>query len=432
MKLAPLFALALDRPWVLVALVAPLLLLWFARARARPVALHTGAFELWRTLLAEEPRDAPRARRRITPPLWLFAGALALIVVAWSGPRPDARRAGALRLVVDRSPSMYLAEGGRTRLEHALELARALASSSGADPARFEWLDASAQPAEIVVGDALPSAWTRAPRAARPAPDWSRFDAEGTLWITDDARTLAPRRAGLAASGGGAVPGAAGWADGHLWDWDGAQLRARVERSDVRVLLEGDVPRELERFVTAWAQARGCTLARAASDASGVELVVHGNAANGEPRELARDGWRARARVGRAATNDAQLGALSTWLEVATSADDGSTVRTPVVSSCPGRVDLALADLEPDPATDAAFAVSWSALFDSALLSPVGVVAVAERADAGPARSTAGAPAPFEPAGEAAAARWRALIGAGALLCALAALLWARGSRSRA
>lgn len=437
MNLAPLFALALDRPWALGALVLPLLLLWFARARARPRSLHTGAFELWRALLASEPIDAPRAKRRITPPLWLFAAALALIVVAWSGPRPHARHAGALRFVVDRSPSMYLADGGRTRLEHALERARELAQSTGADAARMEWLDASAQPIDVVVGDAPPSEWFRAPRAARPAPDWSRFDAEGTLWITDDARSLAPRRASLAASGGAAVPGAAGWSDGHVWDWDGAQLRARSESSSVSVRIDGDLPRELDRFVAAWAQARGCTLARAPSDATDsndAELVVHANAVRGEARALERDGWRARARLGRAPSNDARSGALATWLAVESRADDGTSSVTPVVTSGPGRVELALADFEPDPATDAAFAVSWSALFDSALLPPAGVVAVAvaERADAGPPRAVAGAPAPLEAAGEADAARWRATFGAAALVCVLAALVWARGGRTSA
>jgi hypothetical protein len=132
--------------------------------------------------------------------------------------------------------------------------------------------------------------------------------------------------------------------------------------------------------VQIWANARGFAVTSTASRASVLEL----RAASIPPTravELSRDGWRARANVGAAgASRENDEGPmLEPWLIV-----DG----TSPVAWCPGRIECALTSLEPLDVDAAAFAVSWSRLFDEACVPARGVVALGERIDAGAPRWT--------------------------------------------
>lgn len=419
-------ALAFDQPWALLALCIPLAVLWLARSRARPVALFTGAFALWRPLAA----DAASARRRprIPPPIVLFALSLALAVLALAGPRPSDASGPRLRVVVDRSPSMYLADGGATRLERALAAVLELARARGVDTTdatAIEWIDASARPARITRAATLPPGWLLAPRAPRETPRWSEHDAPGIVWLTDDASSLSPARASVVASGGPGVPGFTGAASGRAFDWDGAQLveRASAPRSRVRVL--GVLDPELTRLVTAWASARAIDL-DASPSAGDVELTIRAAPVNdGEPASIGRDGWSATARCGEVASEDAELGALDAWLSAPGS---GSAC----VAATRGRIEIALSGVTLTSGADAPFAVSWSALLDGCVLPLEGAVSATERADAGVLTIVNGDARPFRDGGDGVGAerdaprgaRWTTTLATGALALVLAALVW--------
>jgi hypothetical protein len=128
---------------------------------------------------------------------------------------------------------------------------------------------------------------------------------------------------------------------------------------------------------------------------------------------VGRDGWRARAAFpafGAPAPRDGLP--WEPWL----SAPGGAVL----VRAAPGRVEVALDELVLEPGDPALFAVSWAELFDRALLPHPGVVALADRAAAGPPSQRA----PLLPAAPAGSGLARAALDAWlAGLCALCALL---------
>ena len=370
------------RPAWLAALALPLAVWWLARRPRPPAETATGTLAVWRAVAAEA---LPAAARRRAP--WLLLAALCLGALALAGPRTPRAREAPWRVVVDRSPSMHLpvnglgtAADGPTRLERALELAEAELERRSARERRYLAYDG----VEFVAaeGAGLPPAWRRAPALPHPEPDWACIDFSRTLWVTDREPATAPRQAGLVLSGGDLVPGPAAVApDGTLLDFDGQDLRPSGARAAPRALwIDAAVPDPVRDLAELWAVERGLALAPG-PDPGSAALAIAGLPSGARERIAAgRDGWELdvtalpggfpRARASPA--SDFEL-AATPWLA------------EPVIliQSAPGRIELAF-DESTEPRGDpAAFALSWSALFDACLLPPREVVPVAERLAAG-------------------------------------------------
>jgi len=419
-----LAALGFERPWFALALLLPLVLLWLARRAARPEALHTSAFELWLRVRLARPAQAAHARRTLPLSWVLYALGLAALSVGLMQPRPArGDTARPLRVVVDRSPSMYLADGARTRWAAALAAFEAQADAWPALRGAADgvlWVDAGADPPELVLARWPPADWAAAPRAPRAALDWARHDAAGVVFLSDDAEALAAaatRSAGWVASGGAAVPGPVGRRGALRVDWDGGAL---VEREDAqgaaRVSIDRALDAELARFARVWTAARGLLAVEDAPAPAACELaLVVAPGAAGDELELGREGWSARARV--LGSGCAAAAGCEPWLR----ASDGRVL----VSRCPGRVEVALDGLRTPAEEAAAFAVSWGGLFDAALLPAPGVVTLDERRAARAGIREPLAP-PTDPEIEQRAARWRAACFLAAAACVAAAFALVR------
>ncbi|MBL8859771.1 MAG: hypothetical protein JNL28_14790 [Planctomycetes bacterium] len=409
-------------PAALALLALPVLVLWFAHRRAaRAERDATGTLELWRQSAAEAPRSA--RRKRLPPAIWWLTAALVAGALASAGPRQRSASDRSLLVVVDRSPSMYLDDRGATRIERALAAARVAVERC--DPARVRWI---APPATTDVqhhGARPPDDWLRAPRVPRAAPEFSDYDRAGVLWITD--RDLEPRAAGIAASGGVAVPGVIGWSAGRRIEWDGERVVERASdpaSTDAAPVLALDarLPERIARVARSWASARGVRVASAASEPANVSalaLRVVGEART-SPCELARDGWSARGLCASGLALADVDGPLEPWLGSA----DGRAVW---VAHGLGRVHLALSAIEAPRGDPAAWAVSWATLFDACLAPPPGSASVMERSAAG--HPVLVAPDRGSSAGDAGGSAWTALTAATALVLALCALL-ASGTRA--
>jgi len=365
-----------QRPFGLFALLLPLALLLLSLRRSRPRAVPLGTFALW---TEEHPtRRGARARWRV--PLARAATIAALVALALAladpaAPRPAGR--ATWRVVVDPRPALYLEhtdEAGRPsgrgrRLDVALERLEREASRAGVALEFWRPGEGGLEPG----GASLPAAWRSAPELLGPPEDPARHDREGTLWLSAAAPN-ALERAGFVASGGGPVPGAVAEDARGIWTWDGRALVLGPAPSERRaVALRGELPPLVEELVDLWCEERGLARLRAPDEST--HLVVHGDpVAQGVPVDLARDGWSARARAGRAEPGE-------TWLDARV---DGR--RVPVVTRAAGSVHVALAELDEPRGEPGAFAVSWAELFDGALLPRPGVVPCSERLAAGPTR----------------------------------------------
>jgi hypothetical protein len=379
-----------DRPWALAAILVPLVVLWLARFRPRLLARASGAQSLWAELARAEDNQR-RAGARIPPALWWTAAGMVVGAAALAGPRlAPAQGVQSLRIVVDRSPSMYLPLAGTTRLEHAL--ARTLALVDGDDPgwsARERvWISAD-EP--LARAPRPPDAWLRAPRIPQAEPYFAAEDRAGTVWLTDQAPNPPPAHAGYVASGGPAVVGPVDTRGTTRIDWDGVSLVEVVSGAPPRhVVIAGALPELVQQALRAWCAAREleCSSASVPDPA----LVVRTQSDDGSARELpvARDGWSARAHVRGAARTRDEDGALEVWLE-----GDAGPERVPLVTCAPGRIELARMELELPSGDPALFPVSWAALFDRVLLPASGAVALSERRAAG----TGSARAPTRDAG---------------------------------
>lgn len=403
--------LEFAHPAALALLALPAALLLLARRADRPPALFTGAFELWARIARERPAGARDVRRRVPPPLWPFAFGLACAALAAAGPRPSTTETWSV--LVDRTGSMYLAaDGAATRLERAERL---LHERLGVR--EYAWVDVGADPPEIVRARALPAAWREAPTLPRAAVDWSAHDVAGSIWLTDAGGDLAPRHATLCASGGAPVPGLVATRGDVAIEWDGTALVERAGAAPPTVvaaeLAESPAVALLAR---AWIDARHLRTGAATEDGVVLRVVEHASSAPARAVEFGRDGWRARAVVRAPAPLRDELGPLSVWL----AADDG----TPLVSAGPGRIAVALEGEPAFEAGDAAFAVSFAALFDASVLPARGVVALAERAAAGEPRFVAGDPPAPTAEDRATAARVASGLALAALGLVLLAILW--------
>jgi hypothetical protein len=408
--------LEFARPWWLASLAVPLLVWWLARRRRPPPHTPPGTHPVWREAAAGAP--APALRRR--PDRFLLA-ALFLGAAALGGPRTPRAGESAWRVVVDRSPSMYLPHPrGGTRLERAWGLARAELERSRAVERGFVAFDGA--DFVRVAGADIPAAWLGRPWPPHPEPDWARMDLQRTLWVTDAEPASGRRRAGLARSGGDAVPGpAAVAADGALLVFDGRDLARSSERAAARSLELGPgVPPVIRELASFYAAERGLSIAE--PSAAAVALRIAGPAPG--PRvalRIARDGWEMDVRCASTTPSGAEADpaappgadfplALRPW---PASAGEG------LVRCASGRIELAFDEASEPRGSPEAFALSWSALFDAHLAPPREVVEAAERLSAGEERVV---PAAAEPVREDDARLEALLAGAAALLalCALA------------
>jgi hypothetical protein len=377
-------ALAFARPLGLLALALPLVVLILARRVRRPLGDTTGTLAVWRRVAAEAPPRAGRARLRLSPGLVLLLCALVLGALALAGPRAGARIERTWRVVVDRSPSVHL--DGR--------LVRGLAGT-------IEWLDGVGGEREWVYWDgaalvgqrgaAPPEAWTRAPRFPHPEPPFEAFDADGTLWVTDADRRS--QRAGVFAGGGDAMPGLAAVGERALFSFDGEQLFESTAPFPRRTVVVGPgVPVELAELARLWARARGLTTAEGVDGSTALHLT-HTTGAAQPAAAAGRDGWTALGPAEAAVLDDPPHPRPTVWLEGEARA---------LVSWRPGRIDVGWTAFEAVDGDPAAFAVSWSRLFDRALAPPPGVVPVSERTARGEQVRRApasGSGAPGAPAG---------------------------------
>jgi hypothetical protein len=128
--------------------------------------------------------------------------------------------------------------------------------------------------------------------------------------------------------------------------------------------------------------------------------------------DIGRDGWRASGTsVGSAPTRDAD-GVLQSWLTDASGTN-------PLVTAGPGRIAIALRSLGTLAGDPAAFAVSWSQLFDDSALLPSGCVPLSERISAGDGMEYL--PVYTHPS-DSSSNRWPAMIAMAALVLTLLAL----------
>jgi hypothetical protein len=391
-----------ETPLALAGLVLPLVVAWLAARRQRAPEEPTGTVELWRNVASQAVSPV---ERRTRPPLalWLLVAALVAGILALSGPKfGPAGGAVPWRFVVDRSPSMYLDDNGKTRLEVALEeLAKQLGTLEG------EWLAVSGRETCEIASGEFPSAWARAPAGTWAGPEWASFDAPGTIWVTDGLPSSAPLSAGFVASGGPAVPGVVAVDAQGRWSFDGRELVREdvpaTEVSQVAIdarLREGPLGRALE----AWARARGYEVREQPNNARLVlELEGAGELAAGE---VSGPGFRAPTRARAVPPFD---GVPQRRL-----VDLGGEC---VARATFGRIRVGFEQLGPLEGDDAAFLLAWAREFDE--WTTVEGISASERAAAGERNWKAPRVAP-EPTRF---PRERALLAGLAALLALAALV---------
>lgn len=383
------------RPLGLLALLLPLALALLLRRRERPRSVATGTLAIWEAVGEERRAESTRTRRGLPPRARVLCVALALGALAIAGPRREAPPLGGRwRVVVDRSPSMYLpleVGGRKTRYEEALAVGLAELAAGGNASWDRDWITPGE---EAHRGPKPPAAWSAPPRWVREEPRWEGWCGPGFLWLTDLVPEVPREGASLVASGGAAAPGLVAHLGGRELLWDGARLVEGSSAPAGRVGVRAEPPAVLRKLLEIWAGERGLELAAGVSlEDREVRLVLSGTPGPGGARMRAgRDGWGIEGRiVGDGAPLEDAWGPLETWL---TSPDGARRL----VGCGPGRVQVALADLGPPAGDPALFAVSWAELFDRTALGPRGAVSVRERAAAGEPGRIPGEP-PVEEAG---------------------------------
>lgn len=270
-----------ERPLAWWALLLPALVLLAAKQPLRPRLMATGALSLWRRVL-ETPGAGGGERPQVPKGIWWLCAGLTLGVLAMAGPR--SRAVGASRtwvVVVDRSPATYLAvdaPAGGTRLAHGLELLEEEWADSVREGDVVRWFDG----AEWTESARFPGDWLLAPRTPMRAPDWSRWDAPGSVWLCARPPLPEPREASLCASGGSAAPGPVAIDGEDRLDWATGRLMRVVGGAPRRCVRLVDVGGDLADFVGLWADERGLELSIGAPSEDDVLVISR---APGEGRE---------------------------------------------------------------------------------------------------------------------------------------------------
>ncbi len=362
------------RPLGLVALLLPAIVLWLARARPLWPTVAIGTLALWEEVAPPISRSGARPRGPVDLALVLLAIALAFGAIALAGPRP-AHAASALtwRIVVDRSPTMYRANAaGELPIATAARAAERWLAENVSRADRVLWQAPGGSRDERSEGLSMPSDWLRAPHIPRSPPRFAEEDRAGTLWITRAPLAVSPRTAGVCAAAIQPSHGPIAVVGTTRFDWNGERiLEIAGGARPARVIATSELPAPIDAFVATWAEARSLAYERGASSEDGALLTLR-RAPDGPERTIdtGRDGWRAQGVVRGSARVSDDDGDLETWL------DQGGV---PIVTHAPGRIEIAWSDMQRPSGDPAAFAVSWAALLDSALLPHPAVVPPAER-----------------------------------------------------
>lgn len=406
--------LVVDAPLWLALAPLVLALWWWASRSGGAQEQPTGAFEVWRELAGAAPREA-RRRWRFSPraawiALGLFAALLALA-------QPSARRLESptsWRAIVDAGPAMRIEDGAsRTRGDAALERAREQLANCARPGDSVEWWLVSGT--EVLEQRAeFPADWPYVEQArwGLRSPDWTVFDAPGTLWVSAESLAVAPRFAGASVSARSTSEGVVAAWPGQRLALRAGQLALEATRSPRVFLapeLEGGV---LARGLDAWARARGVERVALDDELPGaLELrILAAQDAARAPASGARDGWRLSGPA--ASVLPARAGA-SVWLS------DERAPAAALVSAGRGWIVCGLdarAQLEGDGAS---FAIAWAQLLDQCLLPVDALAPLDALQDRGPAFERA--PTAPQAAGVA-PRRWAHVLALGAAVCALAAL----------
>jgi hypothetical protein len=387
-------AIEWSHPAAFAALLVPIVVAWLARRGPRGQPVPAATVELWRRAASEVAAGGSSRRPRWPWPLVAALFAMVFGVLALAGPhRTVAPESTPWRIAIDASPSMFLprVEPGSLadptrgdyaraprRIDRAVEAALERLERDGVRDEDREWMRLVGDRSETARAARPPDAWLEASRAPLAAPRFELFDQPRTLWLTDRA-TDKPEHAAVFACGGGAVVGPIASSGSQRTVWTGTALEERAG-DPIGLAIDPGLPTTLRDLLAIWARARDAT-----TDASGdvvLDVRSAGDPERGAATLIARDGWRANATLrGRGiAREKLDASRLEPWLVAAS----GEVV----VGMGEGRIECAIEALEPLGADPAAFAVSWSRLFDAACLPARDVVAFAERADAGEARWT--------------------------------------------
>lgn len=239
------------------------------------------------------------------------------------------------------------------------------------------------------------------------------------MFVTDRACEPPPRFAGACSSGGAAVPGPIGESGGSIALFDGTRIVLSGVAERRRVVIGADVPEPIARIAAVWAGARSFDVSNLAEGDDPALEIESWTGTRPSSCNVARDGWSALGRMTGALDTQDERGPLVPWLTTSTG--------EAVVASGNGRIRSSLVEIEEPHGDPAAWAVSWSRLFDESLALRRGSVSLEERA-------AAGAPVTRDPSGVGARAvdpkgPWTALVAALATLCALVGAglgLWSR------
>ncbi|HPF15476.1 MAG TPA: hypothetical protein PLJ12_14530, partial [Planctomycetota bacterium] len=377
---------------------------WLSR-KPRPPLRYTGSISLWRasSALSNRTRTRRGLPHRFSEWLALLLALLALAGPEWSGSTPPRR----VRVVVDRSPSMYLpGEGGPTRLALGLASLRELEDLGAVD-----WVDGSTG---ITEQGGWPSAWDTAPGEALQEPRWERWDQPGTWWLTDHAPLASPLRAGWLATGGAEVPGPVALVEDQELVWLGGE-RWETRAAPHQELRGGaGWPEAWRRLAGLWAEARGLRfggLDPLPQDVPGLELVA---APEGPGVPLVWEGPGFGVRGAYAPEALRGLAGLRPWL-LAQGAD------APLwLAWEPGRCHTSLTRLDAVTGDADALAVAWIRVFDQTRRMPAEIVPQSERisAQAGLQRPESGAALEQGLGGTS----WASGLAVGSILCLLLGL----------
>jgi hypothetical protein len=416
------------RPLGLAALFSVPVVWWLASRSARPPRVSTGTLEVWREVTRTQPSEI-ETRRATSLALWCLLASLACGALALAGPREvGASSAVTWRVVVDRSPSMYLpidGAGGATRLARALATAREQLAAVMRDGDDVEWVAADGSFSSLNHSAAPPQDWLTAPAFPHAAPRFELFDRPGVLFVTDAPPQPEPRHAGWCASGGDAVGGVVACTHSLDFSWAPGQASepAVAAVDDSRWFarwpaFENAAP-SLRSVFEAWSAARSVERieARSGSAATSARIGLElSSPLDGELVDVraGRDGWslRGKARAVRARPDEPS----ESWLSARRA--DGSLID--VVRWRPGRIEIGLGDVSAPEGDSAAFAVSWAKLFDGAMLPPAEVIAIDERQAAG--RASSRAPRRPEASGAPGERPYDAWLALAAAACAVLAL----------
>ncbi|MFT7667695.1 MAG: hypothetical protein ACI8X5_000378 [Planctomycetota bacterium] len=339
------------------------LLVLFLRRKSSPVESATGTMELWKAILTDHERPQGDAAKRLPLRVWFLLAAIFASGIAVAGPRFETSPSKRLwYFEVDRSPSMFLpwdGVGGRSR--YAIALAAALDWLDGNDALLEDRVWRTAGLRDVRASEP-PKEWARRPSSHSPelAPP-STAQSVRLNWITDGLPEGDRDDVGYFASGGEAVFGAVGVRGDSYLEWDGAQLSEGKRAKQRSLNLDPRTPSQLQELARIWAEERGLRLD--VSDLEAQLRITVTEEASPSRAEIDGDGW-------------------SMWVDT-DSANSSDSTLSAYLRITPGQIDLAFAKILELRGDDAAFASQWSAIFDSALLPPAGVVPLRERLEVG-------------------------------------------------